>query len=192
MKSLFPWLIVWACFYGFTFFVELGENQFGIPESVLPFLFSLNLTLFSYLLYRFVGRPIGAYLETRREGIAEELRHARQQLEEADRLQAEVGKRLAEVEREVEELRAKAATDGAEEAARIAEQAVKDEERFLRRVDEEIARREAETRARLAEDTAELTAQMARDLLRREMTEEDRQRVLEKSLDHMARLEKKG
>jgi ATP synthase F0 subunit b len=192
VKTLVPWLIVWACFYGFTFFVELGENQFGIPESALPFLFSLNLTLFSYLLYRFVGRPIGAFLESRREGIAEELRNARQQLEEADRLQAEVGQRLAEVEREVAELRAKAEADGAAEAARIAEQTAEDEERFLRRVDDEISRREIETRTRLAEDTAELTAQLARELLSREMTEEDRKKVLERSLDRMAGLESKG
>lgn len=189
MKSLVPWLVVWACFYGFTFFVDLGENQFGIPQSALPFLFSLNLTLFAYLLYRFVGRPIGSFLDSRREGIAEELRNARKQLEEADRLQVEVGKRLQDVEREIEDLKARAEADGDAEAARIADQTEKDEARFLRRVDEEIARREAETRVRLAEDTAELTAQMARDLLEREMTDEDRRRVLEKSLERMARLE---
>jgi F-type H+-transporting ATPase subunit b len=189
VKALLPWLVVWACFYGFTFFVELGENQFGIPESALPFLFSLNLTLFSYLLYRFVGRPIGAYLDTRREGIAEELRNARQQLEEADRLQADVSRRLEDLEREVEELRDKASAESVAEAERIAEQTQADEERFLRRVEEEISRREAETRARLAEDTADLTAQLARDLLEREMTDDDRQRILQQSLDRMARLE---
>jgi F-type H+-transporting ATPase subunit b len=192
VKSLVPWLVVWACFYGFTFFVELGENQFGIPQAALPFLFSLNLTLFSYLLYRFVGRPIGSFLDSRREGIAEELRNARRQLEEADRLQVEVGKRLQDVEREVAELKEKAEADGAAEAARIAEQTDKDEARFLNRVEEEISRREAETRVRLAEDTAALTARLARDLLEREMTDEDRQRILEQSLEHMTRLESKG
>lgn len=192
MKGLLPWIVVWAVFYGFTFFVDLGENQFGLPDSWLPFLFSFNLTLFSYLLYRFVGRPIGAFLDSRREGITEELRNARQQLEEADRLQAEIGKRLEDVEREVAELRENAAADGAAEAERIAEQAQQDEERFLRRIDDEISRREAETRARLAADTAELTAQLARELLEREMTDDDRQRVLDKSLAAMSQLESKG
>ncbi len=185
MKSLVSWLVVWLCFYGFTFFVDLGENRFGVPESALPFLFSLNLTVFSYLLYRFVGKPIGSFLEARREGIGEELENARRQLEEADRVQAEVSKRLADVENEIAELRARAASDSEAEADRIAEQAKIEEERFLRRVDEEITRREAETRIRLARDTADLTAQLARDLLDREMTDEDRRRVLERSLDAM-------
>jgi F0F1-type ATP synthase membrane subunit b/b' len=107
-------------------------------------------------------------------------------------MQAEVTRRLDEVEREVDELRARSAVDGAAEAAQIAEQTTADEQRFLKRVDEEISRRESETRVRLAEDTAKLTAQLARDLLDREMTDEDRQRVLDKSLEAMTRLEGEG
>jgi F0F1-type ATP synthase membrane subunit b/b' len=102
-----------------------------------------------------------------------------------------VSKRLADVEEEVAHLKARATTDGEMEAGRISEQTKIDEERFLRRVDDEISRREAETRARLAQDTADLTAQLARDLLDREMTDEDRRRVLERSLDAMTSLEGK-
>lgn len=192
MSRVVPWIVVWLCFFGFTFVVDLGENAFGIPQSALPFLYSINLTLFVYLIYRYVGRPIGATLEARREGIVEELKNARKQLEEADQMQAEVSRRLDEVEREVDELRERSAADGAAEAQEIAEQAKADEGRFLRRVEDEISRREAETRTRLAEDAAKLSAQMARDLLNREMTDEDRQRVLDKSLEAMSRLEGEG
>ena len=52
-------------------------------------------------------------------------------------------------------------------------------------MDEEISRREAETRERLAQDTADLTAQLARDLLEKEMTDEDRRQVFERSLEAM-------
>ena len=54
-----------------------------------------------------------------------------------------------------------------------------------------MARREAETRARLAQDTATLTAELARDLLEKEMTDEDRRRVFERSLEAMTSLEGK-
>ena len=192
MSRVVPWIVVWLCFFGFTFLVDLGENAFGVPQSALPFLYSINLTLFVYLLYRYVGRPIGATLEARRESIVEELKKARKQLEEADQMQAEVSRRLEEVEREVDELRERSAADGAAEAQEIAEQAKADEGRFLRRVEDEISRREAETRTRLAEDAAKLSAQLARDLLDREMTDEDRQRVLDKSLEAMTRLEGEG
>lgn len=188
IKTILGWAVVFAVALVFALLVDKGVKHAGVPDYIW---LSLNLTVFLYILQRFIGRPMGAFLETRREGIAEELQNARRQLEEADRLQAEVSKRLADVEKEVAELKERAATDGEAEAARIIEQTQIDEERFLHRVDEEITRREAETRARLAQDTADLTAQLARDLLDREMTDDDRRRVFERSLDAMTSLKGK-
>jgi len=188
MKKIGGWALVFIVALVFALLVDKGVKHVGIPDYVW---LSLNLTAFLYILQRFVGLPMGAFLETRREGIAEELQNARHQLEEADRLQAEVSKRLADVEEEVSELKERATSDGDAEAERISAQTKIDEERFLRRIDEEISRREAETRARLAQDTADLTAQLARDLLDREMTDDDRRRVLDRSLDAMTSLEGK-
>jgi len=189
MKRFFGWGLVFVCALVFAILIDSGKKHIGIPDYIW---LSLNLTLFLFVLQRFVGQPMAAFLDARREGIAEELRSARQQLEEADRLQSEVAKRLAEVENEVSQLKNRAAADGEVEAAEISKQAKNEEERFLRRVDEEITRREAETRTRLAQDTADLTAQLARDLLDREMTDEDRRRVLERSLDAMRDLKGRG
>ncbi len=188
MKNIVGWGLVFIVALVFALLVDKGVKHVGIPDYIW---LSLNLSVFLYLLQRFVGLPMGAFLETRREGIAEELQNARRQLEEADRLQAEVSKRLADVEEEVSELKERAISDGDAEAERISAQTKIDEERFLRRIDEEISRREVETRTRLAQDTADLTAQLARDLLDREMTDEDRQRVLDRSLDAMTSLEGK-
>ena len=188
MKTIVGWAFVFIVALVFALLVDKGVKHVGIPDYIW---LSLNLTVFLYILQRFVGRPMGAFLETRSEGIAEELQNARRQLEEADHLQAEVSKRLAEVEEEVAELKERATADGVAEAGRISEQAKIDEERFLRRVDEEISRREAETRAQLAQYTADLTAQLARDLLDREITDEDRRRVLDRSLDAMTSLKGK-
>ena len=188
MKTIVGWAAVFIVALVFALLVDKGVKHAGIPDY---FWLSLNLTVFLYILQRYAGRPMGAFLETRREGIAEELQNARRQLEEADRLQVDVAKRFADVEEEVAGLKERAAVDGDAEAERISEQTKIDEDRFLRRVDEEISRREAETRTQLARDTAALTAQLARDLLNREMTEEDRQRVLDRSLDAMTSLEGK-
>jgi len=188
MKRVFGWGLVFVFALVFAILVDTGRKHIGIPDYIW---LALNLTLFLFVLNRFVGQPMASFLDTRREGIVEELQNARQQLAEADRLQAEVTKRLADVEDEVAKLTDRAAADGESEAASISEQTKSDEERFLRRVDEEITRREAETRTRLARDTADLTAQLARDLLDREMTDEDRRRVLERSLDAMQSLERR-
>jgi len=185
MKTLLGWVGVYVIALMFAVLVDQGVTHLGIPDYIW---LSLNLTVFLYVLQRFVGRPMAAFLETRREGIAEELQNARRQLEEADRLQAEVTKRLHDVEQEVAALKERATTEGENEAATIREHTAAEEERFLRRVDDELARREADARARLAQDTADLTAQLARDLLEREMTDDDRQRVLERSLKAMTAL----
>jgi F-type H+-transporting ATPase subunit b len=185
MKTVLGWGVVYVVALVFAILVDQGDTHLGVPDYVW---LSLNLTLFLYVLQRFVGRPMAAFLDSRREGIAEELQNARRQLEEADRLQAEVSKRLGDLEQEVASLKDRAATEADAETAKIKNQTEIDEERFLRRVDEEMVRREAETRARLAQDTATLTAELARELLEREMTEEDRRRVFERSLDAMTAL----
>jgi len=185
MKTIIGWIGVFVVALVFAILVDKGVKHLGIPDY---FWLALNLTAFLYILQRFVGRPMAAFLESRSEGISEELQNARRQLEEADRLQAEASKRLRDLESEVAQMKERAVADGAAEAARIEEQAKAEEERFLRRVDEEITRREAETRAQLATDTADLTAQLARDLLEREMTDDDRRRYFERSLEAMTDL----
>lgn len=182
MKAAFGWGLFFVCALVFAILVDTGKKHIGIPDY---FWVSANLTLFMYLLQRYVGRPMAAFLDGRKDGVAEELQHAREQLVEADNLRAEVTRRLEEVESEVVGLKDRAVVEGAAEAERIEDQTRQEEERFLRRVDEEISRREVETRSQLARDTVDLTAQMARELLDREMTDDDRRRVLERSLDAM-------
>jgi F0F1-type ATP synthase membrane subunit b/b' len=53
------------------------------------------------------------------------------------------------------------------------------------RVDEEIRRRTAEARDTLSRETAELTARLTKELLGRELTGDDRRRLLDKSLSAM-------
>jgi F-type H+-transporting ATPase subunit b len=159
-----------------------GGSYFGIPDQVWLF---LNLALFLFLLYRFVGRPISQFLDSRRDSIARELEEARRKIDEAEQLRAQVVARLEQVEGEINELKERAEREGRAEAARIEEQAAEEEQRFLSRVEDEISRRQQETRTILARETAALTTQLAKELLDREITDADRQRVLERSLAAM-------
>jgi len=169
MKRIFGWGLIFVCALGFAILVDTGMKHLGVPDYIW----------------------LGAFLEARSQGIVEELENARRQLEEADSLQADVSRRLSELEDEIAQLETRALSEGQAEAAAIEEQTKQEEARFLSRVDEEITRREAEARARLAQDAADLTAQLARDLLKSEMTDEDRHRVFERSLDSMRGLEGK-
>lgn len=164
-----------------------GGTTLGIPDWIWK---TVNLAAFGFFLYWFVGRPMGRFLESRRTDIAAELREAKDKLRHAEELRTQVVGRLEAVEKEVAEIRERAAAEGRAEAERIAEHAAVEAERFAARVNDEIARRSAETRQRLAAETAELTAQIARELLEKEMTADDRRRVMDRSLKALAALEK--
>jgi F-type H+-transporting ATPase subunit b len=165
----------------------MTKKVLGIPGWIWM---AFNLALFLGFLAWIIGKPMKAFLNSRAAAIKQELEEARHKLEEAEELRSQVLTRLEKVETEVLEIKERAEKDGVAEAARIEEQAKAEEERFLNRVKDEIARRQAETRKALAEDTAILTTEIARELLQREMTDEDRKRVLKRSLDAMQSMER--
>ena len=180
MKTLGTWGVVFVVLLGLAYGVDHGEVKLGIPVFVW---LALNLTVFLFLLARFVGRPLGMFLDARKQGIAEDLKQAQDRLVEAERLKQEVLDRLSKVEVEVSEIQQRSEALGRDEAKRIEAEGQQEAERLLRRVGEEIAQREAETRKVLAKEAAELTARMAHDLLQRGMTAEDRKRVMERSVE---------
>lgn len=182
MKGVMGWLLVFVCALVFTFFVDLGGNFFGLSDVAVQVLFAANLTLFLWLLGRFAGRPIGGALDARRAAIAEGLEKAQQRVEEAESLRHEVQQRLDQVEHEVADLKQRADREGRAEAEEIERQAALEEERFLKRVDDEISRRETEAREHLARETASLTAQLTKELLQKELTDEDRRRILDRNV----------
>ena len=182
MKDKLIWLVTFVVLAILAFLIDEPAGPGFLGASVKRLLLAANLTLFLYLLNRFVGQPISAALDARRSSIGAELAQARDKLAEAERLRAEVDERLAKVEVEVAEMRERAEAQGRAEAERIDAQARDEEARFMKRVDEQIARRQTETRQQLARDTAALTAQLTKELLASTMTDADQQRVLERSL----------
>ena len=185
MKRLVPWILIFLSSLVFTFFVDLGGNFFGLPDVAVQVLFAANLTLFLWLLARFAGRPIVGALDARRDGIGEELELAKTRVQEAEDLRREVQQRLGQVEDEVAELKDRAERDGQAEVEEIERQTAGDEERFLKRIDEQITRREAEAKENLAKETSALTAQLTKELLQKELSDADRSRVLDSSLEAM-------
>ena len=188
MKDKLFWVLAFVVFAILAFLIDEPRDPAFLAGTVKRLLLALNLTVFLYLLHRFVGKPINESLETRGEGIKTELAQAQKKLAEAEKLRAEVRDRLDKVEAEVMEMRTRAETQGLAEAEKIDAQSREDEARFMRRVDDQIARRQAETRQQLAKDTAALTAQLTKELLASTMTDEDQQRVFSRSLGALENL----
>ncbi len=188
MKDKLFWVLAFVVFLIFAFLIEEPHNPSFLPSTAIRVLLAANLTLFLYLLNRFVGQPINETLKARGEGVKTELAEARKKLVEAEALRLEVRERLAKVETEVMEIQQRSEALGKTEAEKIDAQAREDEARFMRRVDDQIARRQAETREQLAKDTAALTEQLTKELLKSTMTEKDQQRVLSRSLGALENL----
>ena len=189
MRSLGTWVVVFVVLLALAYGVDHGEVKLGIPVFVW---LALNLTVFLFLLARFVGRPLGAFLEARKDGISGDLKQAEERLVEAERLRAEVLDRLSRVEAEVSEIHQRSETLGRQEAERIAVEGQEEAERLLRRVSEEISQRETETREALAKEAAELTARLAHELLQKGMTDADRKRVMDRSVEALRPARREG
>lgn len=188
MKDKLFWVLAFVVFLILAFLVDEPQNPSFLPSTAIRILLAANLTLFLYLLNKFVGQPVNETLKTRSEDVKEELAEARRKLVEAENLRSEVSDRLAKVEAEVMEIQKRAEALGKAEAEKIDAQAREDEARFIRRVDDQITRRQAETREQLAKDTAALTEQLTKELLQSTMTEKDQQRVLDRSLGALENL----
>jgi F-type H+-transporting ATPase subunit b len=138
-----------------------------------------NVALLVGVLYAFARKPIQEFFRDRREEI-------QRQLEEAARLRADAEQRYARWQRQLQDLdaelagiRATARERAEQERARILEDARATAERIRSdaraAVDQELRR----ARARLREETSDLSIQLAAELLRRELGERDRERLID-------------
>jgi F-type H+-transporting ATPase subunit b len=161
---------------------EHADTFLGLPLWIWQ---TANLVLFFGLLLYFVGRPLGAAFRKRQEAIEEQRREAERLTAEADRLTAEVRQRLARLDEELAAVAAQGKTDGEAERAALVVRAGQEAERVKKEATEEIERRVAAARADLERAASDLVASAAVELLSREITADDRRRLLEDSLERL-------
>jgi F-type H+-transporting ATPase subunit b len=131
------------------------------------------------------GPPLAAAFRKRQDEIEERRQQAEKQRVDAQRLTAEIRERTAKIERDIEEIRQQGVAEGESARAELAARADKGGRRAIQQAQEEIARRLAEAKAELQRAAAELTAGRAAEILSREITDEDRHRLLEDSVDRL-------
>lgn len=92
---------------------------------------------------------------------------------------------MARLDRELEEIRARGSAEGESARAELLSRADQDAERVRRDVTEEIERRLADAKEQLRQTAADLTAAAAREIVSRQITPEDRARLLEESVSRV-------
>lgn len=164
---------------------EAGEHAatfLGLPLWIWQL---ANLILFLGLLWYFVARPMAALFRKRQVEIEERLRDAKARREEAARLESDIREKMAHFDAEMAEIRERGASEGHSERQALLERATQEAERVRRESREEIQRRLDAAKDELRRTAAELTAASARALVVREITDEDRKRLLEESVEQM-------
>jgi F-type H+-transporting ATPase subunit b len=145
-----------------------------------------NLALFFALLAYFVARPLAQAFRKRQEEVAARGREAERLRGEAARLGAEIRERLSKLDFELSDVLARGAAEGEAERAALVARANGEAERVKKESIEEIERRLAAAHEALRQAAADLVASSAREIVAREITEDDRRRLLEEGV---ARLE---
>ena len=162
---------------------EHAEKVLGLPAWLWQL---INLVLFLAVLIYFVARPLAEGFRKRQVEIARRAEEARQRRAEAARFEAEIHERMARVEKEIAQIRAEGVAEGEAEKRGLTERADAEAERVRREAEAEIDRRLAYAREELRRTAADLVATTARERVAREITEEDRRRLLAESLERMA------
>jgi F-type H+-transporting ATPase subunit b len=122
----------------------------------------------------------------RQLAVEERLREARALRAEAERLGAEVHERMARLDREIEEIRGRGVAEGEAEREALSRKADLEVERVRRESEQEIGRHLAAARLELRRTAADLTAAAAREALSAQITDEDRQRLLQEGVSQLA------
>jgi F-type H+-transporting ATPase subunit b len=161
---------------------EHAATFLGVPLWIWQL---ANLVLFLGLLYHFVARPLTAFFRRRQLEVEERLREAETRRREAARLETEIQQRMSRLDAEIAEIRARGTAEGESERAALMERATAESDRVRKEAIEEIGRRLDAAKEELRRTAADLTSASAREIVSRQITEEDRKRLLEESVGQM-------
>ena len=154
----------------------------SIGEVVLP---AINFILYAGVLYYFALPLVRSFLRSRREEIVATIAQASAKKQQAEALVKEYRARLAAVEREVQSIMASLREEAEREKAKSLSDAqamavkIREDARFL-------GEREVSTaRAKIREELADQAETMARELVQRNISAADQNRLAQEFLDHI-------
>jgi F-type H+-transporting ATPase subunit b len=181
-KRLVATLALWCTALPVWGAEEAGESFLGLP----PLFWKVaNLVVFFGLLAYLLVRPMSRFFRTRREQITSHLREAGRQQLEAEKLRTDMEQRVAALSGEIEALRARLQRDGERERAALERQGEEEASRLVAQIGKEAERRVEEARRELASEAAAVAADLALELLHRELTPEDRERIFRTTLERL-------
>jgi F-type H+-transporting ATPase subunit b len=155
----------------------------GIADLLWP---AFNLVLLLAVLIYFARKPIRSFFAGRRAQIQNELQGSADQLEEAEATYTKWQRRLIGLESEIEAIRTTSRQRAEAERERILSEAQASADRIRRDAISAIEQELRRARDELREEAAQLALELAAERLEREVTGEDRDRLLDEFIDRVA------
>ncbi|MFH1059246.1 MAG: F0F1 ATP synthase subunit B [Pseudomonadota bacterium] len=147
----------------------------------------MNFAVLAIVLVLVLRKPLKAGLSGRVQQIKSELAELEARREEAKRRYAEIEKRLKDAEGEREAILAEFREMGAREKAKILDNARTMAERIKAQAQFTIEQETAAAKADLKREIADMSAALAEDLLKQNITSEDQTRLVD---EYLAKVER--
>ncbi len=155
----------------------------GLQSFVWP---AVNLVILLAVLVYFARKPLQAYFDKRRSDIAGELQSSADELATAESTYAKWQRRMIDLEGELDEIRATSRQRAEAERERIIEAARATAERVQRDATTAIELELRRAREILREEATQLAIELAGERLSREVTEADRDRLIDEFIGRIA------
>lgn len=139
----------------------------------------VNLVILLAVLYVVARKPMQAFFSDRRNRIAGEVQDAAKLRKEAEEQHAKWQRRLADLDAELAEIRRISADRAAHERERILAEAEAAGERVRNDARSAVEQELRRAREELREEAADLAVQLAGEMLRSQVTDADRDRLVD-------------
>jgi F-type H+-transporting ATPase subunit b len=150
------------------------------------FLFQvINFVLLIAVLVVVARKPIQAYFRDRREGILSSLSEATELHRKAEESYARWQRQLVELDQQIDQIRSTAQERAERESTQILADAQATAERIKRDASAAIESELRRAQARLRAETSELAVELAAGILREQVTDEDRGRLVDEFISRI-------
>ena len=165
-----------------------AEHAPGIINLNLTLLLqTINFIILAIVLYKFLFKPLGSFMEKRAEGIRHSLEEAKQARDEVVRARSEYEESLRAARQEAAALRQRMDREITEERERLIQQSREEAHRMISQARAEIQQEVRRAKVELRDETVTLSLTAAERLLRRNLTEEDHRRLAEQYIEELGR-----
>lgn len=165
--------------------LALASDEAGAHESSL-FWHVINLALVVGLIVYFARTPIRTYMAERRQNIEAGIETARRELSDAESRLVACNERMASLDGEIEEIRRSVRAQAETERERLLADARVAAERIRRDAQAAVEQESRRAREDLHNEAAEIAVRLAGDLLKRQVTDSDRARLVDEFVERVA------